>query len=39
MDWMKLQLSIYESYSNGEMTKDACDSLINSIYTRQQPYK
>ena len=34
MDWMKLQLSIYESYSNGEITKDACDSLINSIYNK-----
>ena len=31
---MKLQLSIYESYSNGEITKDACDSLINSIYNK-----
>lgn len=34
MNWMKLQLSIYESYSNGEMTKDTCDSLINSIYNK-----
>jgi hypothetical protein len=34
MDWMKLQLYIYESYSNGEITKDACDSLINSIYNK-----
>lgn len=34
MDWMKLQLSIYESYSNGDITKDACDSLMNSIYNK-----
>ena len=34
LDWMKLQLSIYESYSNGDITKDACDNLVNSIYNK-----
>ena len=31
MDYMKLKLSIYESYSNGEMTSEACSRLIDSL--------
>ena len=31
MDYMKLKLSIYESYGNGEMTSEACSHLIDSL--------
>ena len=31
MDYMKLKLSIYESYGNGEMTSEACSRLIDSL--------
>lgn len=31
MDYMKLKLSIYESYGNGEITSEACSHLIDSL--------
>lgn len=31
MDYIKLKLSIYESYGNGEMTSEACSHLIDSL--------
>lgn len=31
MDYMKLRLSIYESYGNGEMTSDTCSHLIDHL--------
>ncbi len=31
MDYMKLKLSIYESYGNGELTSEACSHLIDHL--------
>lgn len=31
MDYMKLKLTIYESYGNGEITSEACSHLIDSL--------